>query len=72
MPTYIDSKHAIAHNKIMIIDDAIVITGSFNFTKAAQERNAENLLVLRDEKMVWEYEANWQQHFAHSAPHAGR
>jgi phosphatidylserine/phosphatidylglycerophosphate/cardiolipin synthase-like enzyme len=36
IPTYIDAKHAIAHNKIMIIDGATLITGSFNFTKAAE------------------------------------
>jgi len=72
VPTFIDSKHAIAHNKIMIIDGGIVITGSFNFTKAAQESNAENLLVLRDEKLAQKYEANWQKHFAHSEPYAGR
>jgi phosphatidylserine/phosphatidylglycerophosphate/cardiolipin synthase-like enzyme len=40
IPPYIDSKHAIAHNKIMIIDKTTVITGSFNFTKAAEEKNA--------------------------------
>jgi phosphatidylserine/phosphatidylglycerophosphate/cardiolipin synthase-like enzyme len=68
VPTYIDSKHAIAHNKIMIIDGETVITGSFNFTKAAQENNAENLLVLRDEKVAEEYEQNWQTHLAHSGP----
>ena len=36
------------HNKIMLIDGDTIITGSFNFTKAAEESNAENLLVLRD------------------------
>jgi phosphatidylserine/phosphatidylglycerophosphate/cardiolipin synthase-like enzyme len=46
--TQIDDQHAIAHNKIMIIDNTTVITGSFNFTKAAEERNAENLLVMKD------------------------
>jgi phosphatidylserine/phosphatidylglycerophosphate/cardiolipin synthase-like enzyme len=46
IPTYIDAKHAIAHNKIMIIDGATLITGSFNFIKAAEEKNAENLLVI--------------------------
>ena len=45
--TYIDGKHAIAHNKIMIIDRECVITGSFNFTKAAEEKNAENILVIK-------------------------
>lgn len=66
VPTYIDAKHAIAHNKIMIIDGATVITGSFNFTKAAQENNAENLMILRDENVAEEYEQNWQTHLAHS------
>ena len=36
----IDSSHAIAHNKVIIIDRETVITGSFNFTKAAEEKNA--------------------------------
>ena len=42
----IDAQHAIAHNKIIIIDSRTVITGSFNFTNQAEEHNAENLLVL--------------------------
>src|SRR6185369_4528696 len=46
VPTLIDGEHVIAHNKVMIIDDRIVITGSFNFTRAAEEKNAENLLVI--------------------------
>ena len=44
IPTFIDAQHAIAHNKIMVINDATVITGSFKFTKAAEEDNAENVL----------------------------
>src|SRR6266516_3137693 len=35
IPTLIDAQHAIAHNKIMIIDGYLILTGSFNFTKAA-------------------------------------
>ena len=46
--TQIDDQHAIAHNKMMIIDNTTVLTGSFNFTKAAEARNAENLLVMKD------------------------
>jgi phosphatidylserine/phosphatidylglycerophosphate/cardiolipin synthase-like enzyme len=52
IPTYIDAKHAIAHNKIMVIDGATVITGSFNFTKNAEENNAENLLVMRSPELA--------------------
>lgn len=48
IPVLIDSKHAIAHNKVMIIDKRKVITGSFNFTKSAEERNAENLLIIHN------------------------
>lgn len=44
----IDIKHAIYHDKVMIIDNKTVITGSFNFTQAAETKNAENLLVIRD------------------------
>ena len=47
IPVFADGKHAIAHNKVMVIDGLTVITGSFIFTKAAEERNAENLLVIR-------------------------
>ena len=61
-----DGKHAIAHNKVMIVDDSIVITGSFNFTNSAQTRNAENLLVLRSADLAQNYKANWQEHWNHS------
>jgi phosphatidylserine/phosphatidylglycerophosphate/cardiolipin synthase-like enzyme len=70
--TYIDSQHSIAHNKIIIIDNATVITGSFNFTKAADEKNAENLLVIPDAEIAAKYEQNWELHFAHSEYYAGK
>src|SRR5207248_1806343 len=66
----IDSQHAIAHAKVMVIDDTTVITGSFNFTKAAEERNAENLLVIKDApELAQAYEANIHEHAAHSHPY---
>ncbi len=69
IPTLVDHQHAIAHNKVMILDGATVITGSFNFTKAAEEHNAENLLVIRDEAIAGQYTANWHVHAAHSKPY---
>ena len=72
IPTRIDAKHAIAHNKIMVIDDQVVITGSFNFTKAAEANNAENLLVIRSPELAKKYTDNWQVHCSHSEPYAGR
>jgi len=72
IPTYIDDKHAIAHNKIMIIDRDTVITGSFNFTKAAEEKNAENLLIIKDKKLAEIYMENWEKHKGHSERYEGR
>src|SRR5262245_1992318 len=43
----IDSHHAIAHNKVLLIDSQTIITGSFNFTHQAEHENAENLMVLK-------------------------
>jgi phosphatidylserine/phosphatidylglycerophosphate/cardiolipin synthase-like enzyme len=71
IPVKIDAQHAIAHNKVMIIDGETVITGSFNFTKAAEENNAENLLVIRDKKLAERYIKNWQEHAGHSEVYGG-
>ena len=43
---FIDDRHAIAQNKIILIDRRVIIEGSFNFTSAAESKNAENLLVI--------------------------
>ena len=55
-----------------MIDNRTVITGSFNFTKAAEEKNAENLLVIDDAELVAKYTANWKAHLGHSVPYAGK
>lgn len=60
-----DSAHALAHNKVIVIDDLIVITGSFNFTTEA-EKYAENLLVIRDKALAEKYAQNWLEHFGHA------
>ena len=66
----LDSEHASAHNKVMLIDaegaNPIVITGSFNFTQAAQKYNAENVVLIYDERSVAKaYQENWQRHWQH-------
>lgn len=72
IPTFIDARHAIAHNKIMVIDGQTVLTGSFNFTKVAEENNAENLLVIQDPALAAQYTANWQAHRRHSEAYPGK
>ncbi len=69
IPTYIDAKQAIAHNKVMVIDQKIVITGSFNFTKAAEEKSAENLSVIQSQELAKAYRDSWQRHKEHSEPY---
>ncbi len=69
VPIEIDAAHAIAHNKVMVIDGEEVLTGSFNFTEAAEDRNAENLLVIRDNALAVQYARNWQAHRLHAKPY---
>ena len=52
---YLDLVAGIAHNKVMIIDQSIVITGSFNFTEsaeAAEKRNTENVVIMFSEDLA--------------------
>ncbi|HKB84096.1 MAG TPA: phospholipase D family protein [Burkholderiales bacterium] len=68
---FTDSDHSAAHNKVVVIDPSanqpVLITGSFNFTFAAQNRNAENVLVLRNNPdLTRAFFANWQRHREHA------
>jgi phosphatidylserine/phosphatidylglycerophosphate/cardiolipin synthase-like enzyme len=49
-----------------------VITGSFNFTNAAEEKNAENLLIIKSKGLAKSYADNWHKHRQHSEPYAAR
>jgi phosphatidylserine/phosphatidylglycerophosphate/cardiolipin synthase-like enzyme len=71
LPVFVDADHSAAHNKVIVIDHGAsqptLITGSFNFTFAAQYRNAENVLVLRgNPDLTRAFFDNWQQHRAHA------
>lgn len=67
IPVWLETRYTVAHNKIMLIDamDAasVVVTGSYNYTFSAQARNAENLLILRDNAaLARAYLDHWQRH----------
>lgn len=66
IPVWIDNKVAIAHNKVMIIDDNLVITGSYNYSRAAQYRNAENSVFIRSKEVAKEYLANFNYRLSRS------
>ena len=60
IPVWIDDSVAIAHNKAMVIDSDSVISGSFNFTRSAQQRNAENVLIISHAPALARiYARNW-------------
>jgi len=58
---YEDSDLNIAHNKIMIFDKKITETGSFNFTRAAQNKNAENMLIIHNPSIASAYLKNLEK-----------
>lgn len=73
VPVWLDSEHQSAHNKVMVVDPGLpssrIVTGSYNFTRAAQHKNAENVVFISgNDALVRAYVANWQRHLAHSRP----
>ena len=66
---HVDHEHAIAHNKIILIDKKVVITGSYNFTNQAEHENAENLMIIKGhaELVKW-YRDNFFKHREHAKP----
>ena len=75
IPVALEVRYQTAHNKVMVIDatsvDAAVISGSYNWTYAAQSKNAENVLILRrNPDIANAYAANWRRHFAEALPYA--
>lgn len=72
---WLDANYQAAHNKVVIIDadaaNATTITGSYNFTVAAQWHNAENVVILRDNPQVARaYRDNWLRLREHATPFA--
>jgi len=63
VPVWLDGNFISAHNKVIVVDaespGATVVTGSYNYTSAAQYRNAENVLIVRnDPPLAAQYRAN--------------
>lgn len=74
VPVFVETEYENAHNKLLIIDSgtpgATVITGSYNFTWTAQHRNAENILIVRNNPaLAARYAANWWRHREHAVPY---
>ncbi len=61
LDVYRDGNAGQMHHKVMIIDESIVIFGSYNFTNSAEERNDETLLVIYNEDIAAQFIAEFQR-----------
>lgn len=61
IPVWRDDNFNIAHNKVMIIDQSTIETGSFNYTVSAQKYNAENMLIIDSHQLAKRYLHNWKE-----------
>ena len=62
IPVRLDHRHAMQHNKFMVIDETTVETGSFNYTVAATQKNAENVLLVRQApELAGSYATEWRR-----------
>ncbi len=69
---FFDTEHETANNKIVLIDNRTIITGSYNFTKAAEEKNAENILIIKNDADLFDaYLTNFKEHLEHARKAAG-
>lgn len=61
LDVFLDTHPEKLHHKVIIIDESIVITGSYNLTRSAEIRNDENILIIHDEQIAEIYlgEFNW-------------
>ena len=63
-----DARYPIMHDKFIVVDGAHVETGSFNYTFAAAERNAENAMVIwNNQALALRYGSEFDRLFAEAA-----
>lgn len=55
-----DTNSKLMHNKVMVVDGNVVLTGSFNWSSNAQNYNDENLIVVRSSPVANSYEIEFQ------------
>jgi phosphatidylserine/phosphatidylglycerophosphate/cardiolipin synthase-like enzyme len=59
-----DGNCYILHHKTIIIDDRIIITGSYNFTSSAERSNDESLIIITDPEVASLYRAEFERTYA--------
>lgn len=64
-----DERTGLMHHKVMIIDEKIIITGSYNWSASAEDSNDENILILRSSSIASDYLDEFQRIWAQTQPH---
>ena len=64
-----DRKHKLFHNKYAILDHNQTLTGSANFTRNADEQNAENAVIIDDPETNRAFRADFTHHWEHADPY---
>jgi phosphatidylserine/phosphatidylglycerophosphate/cardiolipin synthase-like enzyme len=59
------------HSKVFIVDEQVVVLGSYNFSRNAEESNDENVLIIHNPDIARAYLAEWQKVWQQAAPPAG-
>ncbi|MDQ7990777.1 MAG: phospholipase D family protein [Candidatus Dactylopiibacterium sp.] len=68
-----NDRYTLHHDKVIIVDDDTVETGSFNFAPSAERSNSENVVVLRGlPEITRQYVAHWQSRWDAGEPWASR
>jgi phosphatidylserine/phosphatidylglycerophosphate/cardiolipin synthase-like enzyme len=66
---YLNTGHAASHHKIVTVKGATVITGSYNFTQAAQSKHAENVVAISGNRSIaGRFVENFEFHRLQSVP----
>lgn len=68
IPVRRDTQSGSLHHKFVIGDESAVATGSFNWTKNADQRNAENFVVIRLKYVIQEFQEEFEALWELNAP----
>ncbi len=68
IPIYLDGSDGLMHEKAIIFDKSVVAAGSYNFTRSADTRNDEQLLIIDNEFIAEEFLAEYEKILMQSEP----
>ena len=57
----IDGNAGQMHHKVFVIDESIVVLGSYNFSQAAETRNDENLIIIYNQAIAQQFMQEFQR-----------